>query len=879
MNILLTFEFSTKPLLKALLLAGLLILCLQSIVAQEVTPNAATTSIKLKTDTLAADTTPKGEGSLKFPVIYESKDSIIFDIPAKKVYHYKEGKISYDEIKLQSDYIEIDLQKKVVHAIGVKDTNGVVKGSPVFEEGDKKFKSKKLVYNFDSKKGMITDMITQEGEGYLHGSTIKKMGNDIINIRSGSYTTCNLDHPHYGFKFNRSEVIPNNKIVTGPVYLEVADVPMPIIVPFGMFPSHKGAKSGILIPTYGESAQRGFYFENFGYFFNLSQFFDLELRGDVYSLGSWAVKGASRYTKRYKYNGYVNLNYAYNIIGIPGGADYNKSRDFSFRWTHSQDAKARPNSRFSANVNIVSSKYNKYNPTSTAAYLSNTFQSSVSYQTNFAGKYFLNASLNHSQNTIERTINMTLPNLSFTVNRFYPFERKVKTGPTRWYEKIGVNLQSNVENSISTYDSLLFKPQSAKMFRNGMKNAASLSSPINLFKHLILTNSISYTDRWYTQKTEKHWVDTIFTPIDTIAAYLKSDTIHGLFSNRDVTFSSSVSTMIYGLVQFKKGYIRGIRHVMTPSISFSYVPGFKDPKYGSYGSYIGQDGKQVTYSYFQNSIYGGPPAENSGRLGFNLSNNLEIKVKSNKDTVTGFKKIPLIDNFTISTSYDITKDSLRWSPLTLSGRTRLYKNIDISYASYFDPYILDSSGTKNLDQYEWKVNNRLFRLVNTSWNLSLTYSLSSKKGKPKTATPTTNNTNPNNATPNEMNDIQHGKDNFVDFNIPWTLNISYSLRYTAKHDYLYYHMKVNTNVIQTLNFYGDVNVTPRWKVGVRSGYDFINHDVSYTSVDIYRDLHCREMRFSWIPKGTQKSWNFTINAKASILQDLKLNKKKDFRDY
>jgi len=873
---LLTPEFSTKQLLKALLAAGLLLLCLQSVVAQELTPKSDSLVLAPLTDTIAMDSLKRPAGTLKYPVNYSAKDSIVFDMPAKKVYLYKSAKIDYDKIKLQADYIEIDFNKKVVTATGWKDTSNILRGNPVFEEGEKKFRSKKLVYNFETKKGVISEVITQEGEGYLHGSTIKKLGNDNVNISSGSYTTCELDHPHYEFRFSKSAVIPNNKIVTGPVYLAIADVPTPLMLPFAMFPNKKGAKSGILIPTYGESAQRGFFFENFGYYFNLGEHIDFELRGDVYTLGSWAVKGASRYNKRYKFNGYVNLNYAINKIGTPGSPDFSSNRDFSFRWTHNQDAKARPNSRFGANVNIVTSKYNQYNPTSTAAYLSNTFQSSVSYQTNFSGKYFLNASLTHSQNTIQRTVAMTLPNLSFTVNRFYPFVRKEKSGPNRWYEKIGVNLQSNAENSISTYDSLLFTAQSSKLFRNGLKNTGSISSPINILKYFVLTNTVSFNDRWYTQKHEKQWVDTIFGPIDTIAGYVKTDTMHGIFSNRDLVLSSSISTMVYGLVQFKKGYLRGIRHVITPSVSFSYVPGFSDPKWGAYNTYVDGNGKKIQYATFENSIYGGPPAEKSGRLGFSILNTLELKVKSRKDTVTGFKKVPIIENFMITTSYDLAKDSLRWAPVSLSGHTRIFKKIDISYASILDPYILDSAGTSNLNQFEWNVNKRLLRLENSSWSLSLNYNITSSKLKPKSDQ---SQKVRNNAGPNEMADIQQGKDNYVDFNIPWTLNISYSFRYIADNTYLNYYRKVNSNIIQNLNFYGDVNVSPRWKIGVRSGYDFINKDISYTSVDIYRDLHCWEMRFGWIPKGTQKSWNFTINAKASLLQDLKLNKKKDFRDY
>ncbi|MHC1706301.1 MAG: putative LPS assembly protein LptD [Bacteroidales bacterium] len=823
-------------------------------------------SLIVNTDTIV---TPKPgtkkKDKLEAQVVYSAQDSILFDLPLKKVYLYGEARIQYKDINLKAAFIEINFKDNFVTARGIVDSAGKEIGLPEFSEGASTFKAKLLSYNFDTRKGIISSVITKEGEGYIHGSTIKKISDSVINIRTGKYTTCELEHPHYEFRFLKSKVITDNKIVTGPAYLSVAGVPTPLAVPFGLFPNKKGQRSGLLLPTYGESASRGFYFENFGYYFGLNQFVDLELRADIYTLGSWAAKAASRYAKKYKYSGYFNFNYAMNKIGISGSDNYQNYRDFSVRWVHNQSDKARPNSRFSSNVNVVSSKFNQFNPANTNAYLSNTFQSSISYQTNFNGKYFLTSSLSHSQNTIDKSVSLTLPDISFSVNRFFPFARKEQIGTPKWYEKISVNYQSVAQNSINTYDSLLFKPATAKKFRNGISHSISISNPLKVFKYLVVNNSVSYKERWYTHKINRR-----FYPMgdDIQRDTLITDTLSGFYAARDISFSSSVSTILYGLVQFKKGPVKGIRHVVTPSVSFSYTPGFAESGAGYYRYYLDTMSRVQRYSVFEGSLYGVPTADNSGRISFSINNNLEIKVRSSKDTINGTRKIPIIENFSIQTSYDLAKDSLRWSPLVMSGRTRLFKDINISYSSAWDPYILDSTGTSNLNRFEWDVNKRIVRKDNTAWTLSINWDFKSKPRSP--AKPKDEQT---------VNELQSLPEQVVDFNVPWSLRVSYSFRYNADINYLNYIPEKKTNIIQTLDFNGDINITPKWKISVRSGYDFKAKELSFTSVDFYRDLHCWEMRFGWIPIGFRKSWNFTINVKSQILQDLRLNKKKDFRDY
>jgi len=761
----------------------------------------------------------------------------------------------------------------LVYAIGVPDSNKKITGSPVFTEEDQTYKSKEMKYNYETEKGLIKHVFTQDGEGYIHGEIIKKIGDEVINVQSGSYTTCDKEeHPHFEFKYNKSKFIPGKTIITGPAYLVIEEVPTPLFIPFGLFPNKKGQRSGIVIPTYGESSSRGFYFENGGYYWTINDYLDLKLTGDIYTHGSWAVKPLVRYKKRYKYNGSLNLGYAINIVGQEGSADYQRSKDFSIRWIHSQDPKARPNSKFSANVNIVSNKFNQFNPTTTEQFLSNTFQSSVAYQTNWNGKVFLTANASHSQNTKTKMVNLTLPEVSVSVNRFYPFRSKSKVGKLKWYDNISVNYSMNTKNSISIEDSLLFEPQALSKFQNGIKHSIPISSSIKILKYFTMTNSVNVTDRMYFEKTKKYWDnDTVWTTDTTYFVGQEIvDTIPEFNNALDFSINSSISTKLYGMLAFKKGPIRAIRHVITPNVGFSYTPDFGTDKWGYYDSYVDGDGNEVDYSKFETGIYGRPPSEKSGRINFSLSNNLEIKIPSKKDTITGMKKVKLIENFTISGSYDLARDSLNWSKIRMSGRTKLFNNLNVTYSSSWDPYVLDSAGTKNLNQFEWDVNKRLLRLDNTSWNLGLTYSINSQKLNKKRES--------DKGTEQELADINDNLDQYIDWNIPWSLNINYNLRYTNSNIYVDNVKTANNDLVQTLGFSGDISITDKWKVGFRSGYDFESKELSYTSLNIYRDLHCWQMRFNWIPIGPRKSWNFTLNVKSTILQDLKLEKKKDFRD-
>lgn len=806
-------------------------------------------------------------------------DSTMQDFVNNKIYYYGDAKVVYEDITIEAEFIEFDFEKRTVFAKGLLDSTGKLYGTPVFYEGDKKYLSETMTFNFDTKKGIITKAFTEDAMGYIHGSKIKKMDDNTINIRSGSYTTCsNPEHPHYEFHFGKAKVIPDDKIVTGPAYFKLEETPLPIGVPFGIFPNSKGQRNGILIPSWGESANRGFYFENGGFYWGINENMDLQLVGDIYTRGSWAVKPTFRYNKRYAFNGSFSGSYAVNKIGTKGSYDYSESTDFKVRWVHKQDPKARPKSSFSADVYIVSSNYNKYNAVSSDEYLSNTFQSSVAYQASIGSLFNFTANASHSQNTLTHIMTVTLPELTFSMNRIYPLKNVGNSAKKRWYKDLYISYTANAKNYVSMADSLYFKPNWLDNLQNGIQHRVPISMPIKLFKHITWTTSATFLDRMYFRYFEKEWVNDTAMPN---GGYLRTDTISQFRNVLSFDVSSTLTTKLYGQLNFKKGPVRAIRHVFTPSIGVSYNPDYSKDFWNYYGTYYDANGIEQLYSMFQGNIYGTPPSKRSGRINYSFGNNLEIKVPSRRDTVTGMKKIKLIEDLTFSGSYDFAKDSLNFSYLSINGRTTLFDKLSVRYSSIWDPYILDPSGKKQLNQFEWDVNKRLFRKNSVSWNFSLSYSLNNdtfKKDKGGKKDGTKQYESSPLASEEEMNDIRSNPDDYIDWTTPWSLSLSYNLTLSNNPSYINFILKDNRKMIQTLGVNGNVNLTPKWKVSVQTGWDFELKKLSYTSFTIYRDLHCWEMRFNWIPLGTYKSWNFTINVKASALQDLKLSKKKDYRD-
>ncbi|MCX6243603.1 MAG: putative LPS assembly protein LptD [Bacteroidetes bacterium] len=819
-------------------------------------------------DTLKPKKAPK-KSQLKSKVEYAAKDSLRFDIKNQKVHLYNNANIKYEDIELQSGYVEIDFPKATVHATGiVKDTVGDTVQMPEFTQAAQKFKSNVMNYNYNTKRGYIQNVFTKQDEGYLHGTIVKKMENDITYLKNGWYTTCDREaDPHFEFKFGKAKVIPGKRVITGPAYFVVADVPIPIGIPFGYFPSKSGRRSGIIVPTYGESASRGFFLENGGYYWAMSEYTDLYLVGDIYSHGSWAIKPRLNYRYRYHYSGTFNMSYANNKIGTQDSPDYSKSTDYSIQWVHAQDPKARPHSTFSANVNIVSHNFNKYNPvTNTEAYLSNTFQSSVNFSTSFSNTTHLTVNFSHSQNTLTRTIDITLPYLTFSVDQFYPLRKKNRAGKIRWFENISTKYNLEMQNQYNTTDTTIFKKQNWwNDMQNGIRHSVPITGTFRVLKYLNWTNSILMNDRMYLSTIRKQYIPSSVAGKDSLV----TDTIHSFANAFDANVSTALNTRLYGMYQFKKGPIVAIRHMVTPTVSFTYTPDFGSSFWGYY-RYADNDtnSNPQKYSIFQGSLYGSPPPKKSGLVAFSLSNNLEMKVRSKKDTVTGTKKIVLIEDLTFRETYDLAKDTMKWSKFSISGYTTLFKSLRIQYNSTWDPYARDSTG-HSINKTEWAAHRRLLRLDNTTWDVGLNYSLSSDKSKKKKTT--------TKGTPQERKEINDYYDYYIDFDIPWSFNVAYKFNYTKTWNSG--NVKRVGQITQTLGFNGQLNITPKWKITLNTGWDFTSGQLAFTSIDLYRDLHCWEMRFGWIPKGAQQSWNFSINVKASVLQDLKLNKKKDFRDY
>lgn len=821
-------------------------------------------------------------------ILRNSIDSVIMDIKNNTVYYYGKAVVKYDDIVLEAEFLEFNMNTSVCTARGLSDSTGRLYGTPVFTQGDTKFEAEEMAYNFKTKKGVITKVFTEEGGGYLHGTKIKRMDDNTINIKSGGFTTCNLkEHPHFQFRFKKAKVIPDDKIVTGPIFLTIEDVPLPLGLPFALIPNVKGQRSGVIIPTYGESANRGFYLENGGYYWAINEHYDLQVLGDIYTRGSWAIKPMFRYAQRYRYNGSLALGFAVNKIGSKGAADYNESNDFKVKWTHKQDPKAHPRHTFSADVNILSSNYNQYNAISSNEYLSNTFKSSVAYQTNFAGRFYLTLNAGHSQNTLTKQVTISLPELTFTANRFYPLKKVGKPGKRRWYKELNISYTMNAKNYMSNVDTLLFRGNWVRNMQNGIRHSIPINLPVKLLKHFTWTNSVNINDYMYFDHLEQQWVNEMqIHGGDTVQGYLKTDTVYGFRNLVDFNLSSSLTTKLYGMVRFQKGPIRAVRHVLTPMVSFTYKPDFAHPRWGVYGRYADANGVEKVYNKFSRALFGAPSMNRSGRLNYSLGNTFDMKVPSKTDTITGMKNVTLLESLSLAGSYDFAQDSLNFSNVSVNARTTLFQKLRVQYSSIWDPYIADSTG-RRINRYEIVENRRLFHKNSSTWNFSMSWSFSQSdlqkllKNKSKT---TFENDIANrarqsaNVTEQELSDVMGNPNAYVDWNTPWSLTFSYNLSHTTSIVYARLMGIATNSVVQTLSLNGDISITPKWKITFTTGWDFTNHGLSYTSVNIYRDLHCWEMRFSWVPIGNYKSWNFTINVKASALQDLKLTKKKDYRD-
>ena len=840
-------------------------------------------------DSLAADTTKKKE-PLDAPVIYEASDSIVF---TKEGYAhlYGEGKVNYQNIELTSAVITMNMDSSTVYATGVTDTAGVETGSPIFKDGETPYESKIMRYNFKTKKGFINSIVTQQGEGYVTSEEGKKGANDEIYMRHGKYTTCdNHEHPHFYLKLSMAKVRPKKNVVFGPAQLVVEDVPLPIAVPFGFFPFNSSYSSGFIMPTYGDEMNRGFYLRDGGYYFAISDQMDLKVLGEVFTKGSWGLSAASNYNKRYKFSGSFNASYLVTKTGEKNMPDYSVSKDFRIQWSHRQDAKANPNSSFSASVNFATSSYDRsslsslYNP---QQYSQNTKASSVSYSRNFP-EIGLNISgaFNITQNTRDSSLSMTLPDVNISLNRIYPFKRKKSAGDERWYEKISLQYTGSITNSISTKDNLLFKTPLTQ-WENGMQHKIPVSATFNLFKYINIVPSFNYTERWYLRKVKQS-----YDASPTSRDHVKRDTINGFNRLYDYNLSLQMNTKLYGMYKplFMKSKELQIRHVFTPTVSYTYTPDFGKSRYGYYDTYTytDEDGevRTVEYSPYEGAVYGYPGKNMSQNISFSIDNNIEMKMKSDKDT-TGYKKISLIDQLRASLSYDVANK--KWSDLSMNLRLKLTKsytfNMNASFATY--AYQFDENGNVVVgDRTEWSYG-RFGRFQGYSGSFSYTLNNDTfkklfgkkeedeknkdNKGKEEnedeeTEEETEEQNNNSNMRKTEKASVD--SDGYLAFKLPWSVSLSYSysIREDRSKDINIKTMRYPYSLTHSLNVSGNFKIGSRWNMTYSTGYDFTSKEMSMTTLNITRDLHCFNMSCGLV-FGPFTSYNFSIRANSSMLTD------------
>ncbi|TKG94406.1 LPS-assembly protein LptD [Puteibacter caeruleilacunae] len=850
-------------------------------------------NIEAKTDSIK-------KPMLESEITYSAVDSFVLSRDNKRVYLYKGAKINYQSIELTADYIELDMENKEVYAEGLpNDTSGIVEGTPVFKDGDEEFKAQKMRYNFETKKAIVTDIRTEQNGGFVHSKTAKKTDEDEYCMVTGKYTTCDHDHPHYYLHLTKAKVIANKKIITGPAYMVLEDFPLYFpTLPFGYFPNSKKYSSGILIPSYGEENQRGFFLRDGGYYWAANDYFDAAIRGEIYSKGSWGLKFNTNYKLRYRFKGNFDFKYFRNVFEPTNAeeiiAGKKVRKDFSIRWSHSQDAKANPSSTFSASVNFSTSTYDKNNSYNPSNYLTNSKSSSISYSKRWENSPFsMSANLRHSQNAVDTTISLTLPEMTLTMGKIYPFKRKNRVGKAKFYEKFGLSYSGNYRNSVpSVKESEIW---GSDKWQNGARHNTSLTLPqFKLLKFFNFTPSISYQERWYTDYITKEWraeapyYDPITEQTETQKGELVNTKHYGFKRAYEYSYGLSATTQIYGFFTFKEGSrVQAIRHVMKPSISFSYRPDFSDDKYGFYRTVLNEEtNEMVRYSIFEKGIFGSPGAGESGAISFSLNNNVEMKMLNRGDSITEdtkYKKIKLLDNLNISTSYNLVADSFKLSNINFSGRTKI-RDININFSGIFDPYALESYTTeqgqtmyRKVDKYEWKENHKIGRLTSASLSFGLSFK-SKKEEKEKTKEEEEAIAEAEEELERKaiMQDAIPGYNTaytgYADFSVPWDLNLDYSFRYSRA-------LPTNkSRITQSVDFRGNLSLTPKWKVGFTSGYDIEAGELSYTNFTIRRDLHCWQMSFNVTPFGARRSYMFTINVNSSLLGDLKLDKNKSFRD-
>ena len=859
-------------------------------------------ALSMSVDTTAIDTTThtteqlKTKSALDAVVDFTAQDSLVFDA-GNMAFLYGKSVVNYQDIQLDAEHIELSLENNTVYAVGRTDSLGQTTGKPIYKDASGEYESETMSYNFKSKRGYITNVITEQGEGYLTGGRTKKTEDDVLYMENGRYTTCdNHEHPHFYLQLTKAKVRPQKDVVAGPAYMVLEDVPLPLAVPFGFFPFNKKYSSGIIFPTFGEELNRGFYIRNGGYYFAINDYVDLALTGEIYTKGSWGVQARSAYIKKYKFSGSVDISFINTVTGDKGMPDYSSQENFKVAWTHTQDAKASSNSSFSASVNFATSGYTRNDINS--YYDPNQFTQSTSTSTiNYTYRIpnapvSISATANITQRTQDSTLNISLPNLTISLSQIRPFKRKNASGPERWYEKIQLSYSGRLQNSITAKQDEILQKSLLKDWRNGMSHNVPISATFTLFKYINLTASVNFTDRMYSNKIMRDW--------DPQASAVVNDTVYGFYNVYDFNAGVSMQTKLYGFytpMKFLGDAVKQIRHVLTPSVSFTYAPDFSDPFWGMYETlrYTNNSGQYVEqiYSPFSHGLFGTAPSGEKGVVNLSFANNLEMKVKSDADS-TGVKKISLIENLTVGTSYNLAADSLRWSNINVNVLIKLTKNLNLNLRTTWDPYCyqLNASGNPvRVDVLRSQAGRGWARLssAGTSFSYTLNNDTFKKKESKKTASTAEEEANENNdplansaAANEERNNRrrsggksggneEYDSDGYYSWKIPWSLTFNYSVNYTYG-AFNKEKMEYDGKFVQNLSLSGNLNLTKGWAFNFTASYDFEAKKLAYMNCNISRDLHCFTMAASFVPVGPYKSYNFHISVKSSLLKDLKYDK-------
>ncbi len=848
-------------------------------------------SIARRRDSLrVADSTSRADSlflldksSLTRPAFSGAKDSIRQDFSngQRKMYYWGDVEVSYENIKLKADYMEYDMSTGTVYARGTYDSLAQEwKGQPEMTQGSQTFNMEEVRYNFNTRKARITNMITKEDDGILHGKNIKMMPDKSINITKGKYTVCDLEHPHYYLKLSSAKVVtkPSQKTVFGPAHLVVEDVDLPIGIPFGFIPKRPDRATGLLMPSFGEENARGFYLRDAGMYFVLGDYFDMSLTGDYYTLGSWAANLNSRYMVKYKFTGNLAVNYSVDQTGEKGSTDFFQSKNFGVRWSHSQDSKAHPGTSFSASVNFSSPSNSRYNSHSVSEALQNQISSSISYSKNWNGKFNLSVNALHSQNSRDSSYTFTLPNITFSVSTFYPFKIKNRVGKERFYEKFALGYNTSIQNKINFKASEFGEPGFIDKFQNGVAHNFSIKLPdFTLFKYLNVAPNVSYGMNWFFRKSEAY-----FDP-ETNSVKTEMGKQFGTFgATHNYSGSLSMSTRIYGMYNFGKYHkIQALRHVVSPSVSMSFSPE-KGKAFNGWRTfnYVDTLGVQKSYDYniYQGQINSAPGKGKSATMSISLGNNLEAKVRDMKDTTgTGSKKVKILDQFNFSTGYNFLADSLKMNNVGLSMSTSIFGKLGINGNMNFDPYAINERGQR-VNKYNLLETGVPLRLTNVSTSVS--YSLSGKgtvKGNDGSKSSGGDGGGSGNPAdyyrriyyhPLTGEYIPGGWLYYTNPNVPWSLNFNYSFSMNRSYNYANNQLSKKDKYTQTLGVQGNIQLTPKMSVQAQSGWDFTAMKMTTTQFSFRYDLHCFNISVSWVPSGMYQSYSFLISANAAALADL-----------